>query len=394
MAQRRMKQTKKAQHDVYCSAPWRGITVRENGDVKTCCVGATVLGNLRQNSIQEIVAGERLREIQSQMRTGDSHPNCASCIEQESHSNHASLRQHYQKHYPFDSEDLQLQSLDIRWNNRCNLACQYCGPQLSSTWQKRLGQTRNSARNDYQDDLLEWILERADHVREIMLVGGEPMLMAQNHKLIERLPHQCQISIITNLSYRLDTIRCWDNLAARPSERVIWNVSGENTGAQFEYVRNGADWNTVQQNLQQLTTQWPTTVCVPMVYSIYNAFDLLENIKSYVALGVNKFSLMQIADNPVLDVFNWGSVATGLALEQLHAVKQWHSAHFGQDQHLYPIDGVDNLIKGLQNAKKHAIITYSKFCTRTAHYDRNRGSAKHFRDLWPDVVALAKQELP
>lgn len=392
MARLLMKQTKKV-HDVYCSAPWRGITVRENGDVKTCCVGATVLGNLQTKSIQEIVEGDALRNIQAQMRTGASHPNCASCIEQEQHSNHASLRQHYQKHYPYDSEDLQLQCLDIRWNNRCNLACQYCGPQLSSTWQKRLGQTRNSARNAYQDSLLEWILERAHHVREIMLVGGEPMLMAQNHQLIERLPEQCQISIITNLSYRLDTIRCWDNLAARPADRVIWNVSGENTGERFEYVRNGANWHTVEQNLQTLVKQWPTTVCVPMVYSIYNAFDLLKNVQSYVQLGVNKFSIMHIADNPVLDVFNWGEHAKTLALEQLLAVKQWHSEHFGEDRHLYPIDGVDNLIKGLQNVEKHATITYNKFCDGIGKYDRNRGSAKHFRDLWPDVVALAKQEL-
>jgi hypothetical protein len=31
---------------VYCTAPFNGITVRENGDVKTCCVAGVVIGNL------------------------------------------------------------------------------------------------------------------------------------------------------------------------------------------------------------------------------------------------------------------------------------------------------------------------------------------------------------
>lgn len=380
------------QNKVYCSAPWKGITVRENGDVKTCCAGAEVIGNLKNNTIDEIINSNELQRIQTQMKNGTPGKNCIACVEQEKSSNHASLRHHYQKHYPFNDKELKLNFIDIRWNNRCNLACQYCGPLLSSTWQKRLGQPRDSAKNNYQDELLNWIISKSTEVNEIMMVGGEPMLMAQNHELLKQLPTNCQVSIITNLSYNLDTLRCYNDILNRPKEKIIWNVSGDNTFEQYEYVRSGSKWTEFSNNLKQICQIWNTTVCSTMVYSMFNAFDLLHIIKKYNDLGVNKFSLMQIADNPTVDVFNWPEQTQQIALDQLIQIKQWHSERFGEDAHLYPIDGLDNIILGLQNKQKCVKITYSKFCEDIAAYDRNRTASK-FNKLWSHVWDHAKQVL-
>ena len=37
------------QSNVYCTAPWKGVAVLENGDVTTCCLGSTKIGNLNQD---------------------------------------------------------------------------------------------------------------------------------------------------------------------------------------------------------------------------------------------------------------------------------------------------------------------------------------------------------
>jgi hypothetical protein len=69
------------------------------------------------------------------------------------------------------------------------------------------------------------------------------MLMKQNYELIAKLPSSARISILTNLSYDLQRLPCIENLLARPRENTIWNISCENIGQQFEYVRSGAEWN-------------------------------------------------------------------------------------------------------------------------------------------------------
>jgi len=188
----------------YCSAPWNGLTIREDGRVLTCCVGKTTLGNLNNQSMAEIEESSTLIEIRDSMLAGQSHTNCSYCVESENKKNYATLRAHYQKFYPDIGPDLKLRFIDVRWNNRCNIACMYCSPMFSSTWGDRLNLINsNSVAPDYQDELLQWILDKCDQTNEIMLVGGEPMLMKQNYALLKKLPAKCRISIITNLAYNL-----------------------------------------------------------------------------------------------------------------------------------------------------------------------------------------------
>ena len=38
---------------VYCTAPFNGLTIREDGHVRTCCNGSISLGNLNYESIED-----------------------------------------------------------------------------------------------------------------------------------------------------------------------------------------------------------------------------------------------------------------------------------------------------------------------------------------------------
>ena len=146
--------------NLYCTAPWNGITVRENGDVKTCCVGIEVLGNLNQNKIEDILKSSKLINIQNSLLNGDSDlKNCQGCKSSEQQNGLAALRQYYLKYYSNIQDTLQLRNLDIRWNNSCNLGCIYCTPMFSSTWQNRLNIQPSRTLNNYQDDLEKFIVK-------------------------------------------------------------------------------------------------------------------------------------------------------------------------------------------------------------------------------------------
>jgi len=378
---------------VYCTAPWNGLTIREDGHVRTCCIGQESLGNLNTQSIQEIEKSDSLIQIRQDMLSGNVNlKNCKVCIQQEQHAGSATLRNHYNNYYPTVNNQLQLRFLDIRWNNVCNLGCLYCTPMFSSTWVDRIGTSiKNLPVKDYQDDLLEWILERANHVNEIMLVGGEPLLMKQNYKLLPRLPKDCQISIITNLSYDLEKNPALPALLDRPNEKIIWNISMENFGDKFEYVRSGANWNQAKKNIELLMTYWPNTVGVNMVYNLFSAFDIIKTVKQYHTLGIKKFNLFNINQNNTIDLFNMPNKIKQLALDQLQEAYKWHiSALHPDDQEFYKWNDVDSFIEQLK-APTRTIISLEEFNSKIEWYDK--WSVNKFASLWPALNQLMHDTL-
>lgn len=378
---------------VYCTAPWNGLTIRENGQVRTCCVGGKSLGNLNIQSIQEIEHSDVLAQIQQDMQSGQPNiKNCKSCIDQQKQSGFATLRDHYNKFYPTISNQLELKFIDVRWNNVCNLGCLYCDSTFSSTWADRL--STNSANvpvKNYQDDLLEWILERTDHVKEIMLVGGEPLLMKQNYKLLAQLPEQCQISIITNMSYNLEKNPALPSLLSRPAEKIIWNVSMENIGCKFEYVRSGANWEQTKKNLKLLVQHWPNTVGVNMVYNLFSAFDLCETVQELHNIGIKKINLFNVNENNTINLFNLPLEIKQLALQELILANNWHTnALHPEDRDLYSWTGADELIKQL-NTPTAVPITLSEFESKMQWYDS--WSVEKFSKLWPALDLLIQRYL-
>jgi MoaA/NifB/PqqE/SkfB family radical SAM enzyme len=378
---------------VYCTAPWNGLTIREDGKVKTCCVGLTSLGNLNSESITDIEKSDTLQNIRKSMLNGKpDEKNCVACINDENQSGLASLKEHYNKYYPeFDHDNLQLKFLDVRWNNTCNLNCLYCSPVFSSTWGDKQGIKLSKPVKPYQDDLLAWILKKSNQVNEIMLVGGEPMLMKQNYELLAHLPEHCAISIITNLSYSLEDLPCMPDLLRRPADKIIWNISVDNTHKQFEYVRSGASWSQFEKNLIFLIKHWPNTPSINIVYSMFSAFELTNTIKTFAGLNVKKFNFQPISNNPTMDLFNMPMPIKQQARQELEQAQQWHidSLH-PEDRQFYPLQGAEQLLQSLNSESTNQIML-SAFQEKINWY--NQWSSVSFETLWPDIIPLVNAHL-
>ena len=379
---------------VYCTAPWVGLTVREDGHVRTCCAGKISLGNLNQVSMDDVLKSDSLKQIQQRMLDGEPDlKNCQECIEFQSQSGVASLKQHYNLFYPeFIVDQVELKTLTISWNNSCNIGCIYCGPTFSSVWEARNGIKRSLVSKNYQDELLNWILDRSHQLDEIMLIGGEPMLMKQNYELLERLLPQCKISVITNLNYRLPELPCIPALLKKSKENMRWNVSLENTGAKFEYVRNGANWSQVEENLRYINEHWGESVSINFVYGMFSAFDIVDTIKTLHKLGIKKINLISVYSNQSMNVFNMPAPIRQKASEQLDLARRWHLENLHPaDRNYYPMQGVDSLLNQLDQSEKNTEITLEMFLTQVNEYDRY--NHQKFRDLWPNVIDLVEKYL-
>ena len=67
------------------------------------------------------------------------------------------------------------------------------------------------------------------------------------------IPANAIVTLITNLSVNLDKNKIFQKLSKR--NRVGWSMSFDNVGDRLEYVRHGASWNQIQENL---TKYWTT----------------------------------------------------------------------------------------------------------------------------------------
>jgi len=375
---------------VYCTAPFNGLTIREDGHVRTCCTGEVSLGNLNSQTIEDIQHSSTLRQIRESMLNNNAHENCEFCVYQEQTSGLASLREHYLKFYP-KYDTFRLKNIDVRWNNTCNLSCMYCTPEFSSTWAEKLNTSNYSPVKNYQDDLLSFILTHVDDIDEITLVGGEPMLMKQNYELIAKLPDSSRVSIITNLSYDLARLPCTPNLLKRPKENTVWNISCENVDQQFEYVRTGGQWQQMETNLKFLVQHWPDQVVINMVYSMFSAFDIVETVERFYQIGIKKFNFQTYYGPSAVDVFAMPTAVQSLAGQQLDTVIKTHYKNIHPEDHdFYPLANL-NLIKTKLAQAQGDACSRKEFYEQIAWYDQ--WSTLKFKDHWPHVIDLVELHL-
>ena len=266
-----------------CAAPWRGLHINPRGDIKTCCAGdPNMLGNLNTQTIEEVLHGPILQEIRQTIRSGQLHEKyCYNCIQAERYGRserdwHNNVSPNFDPNTVSDTEHLPA-LIDVRWNTTCNLSCNYCAPSCSSGWAALKGVPVKSGARPYYEQVCDYLEQHRDSIKEVALVGGEPLLLPENVRLLDVIPTDAVITLITNGSVDLTNNKIFRKLAER--RKVGWSISFDNTGEQFEYVRYGGQWELLLSNIKQIQTlmtsqgQWGG---VHAVYNIYNATRLVE----------------------------------------------------------------------------------------------------------------------
>jgi MoaA/NifB/PqqE/SkfB family radical SAM enzyme len=267
-------------NDFYCAAPWRGLHINPRGDVKTCCAGdPNMLGNLNDQSIEQILHGPVMQDIRATIRAGQSHAYCYNCVQAEQHGGRSERNWHNNVSPEFDprtAADLEHipTLIDVRWNITCNLSCNYCGDKCSSKWAALKHIPFKSGARPYYEQVCDYLEQHREHIREVALVGGEPLLLPENERLLDVLPYTCLVTVITNASVDLSSNKIFAKLAQR--EQVGWSISFDNTDARFEYVRHGGSWNLITQNIKQIQSCVGHTMGIHAVYNLYNATRLQE----------------------------------------------------------------------------------------------------------------------
>jgi len=367
----------------YCAAPWRGLHINPQGDVKTCCAGNdSMLGNLKNQSILEILNGPALGEIQASIKQGIAHKYCNNCVNAELFGL-SERNWHNDVNLDFDPATAKINEhrpsiVDVRWNTTCNLSCNYCDEVASSKWADILKFPIASNTRKYYAEVCDYLDEHKEHIREVSLVGGEPLLLPENERLLEVIPKNCPISLITNLSIDLENNKIFKKLLTK--NLVMWKVSFENLGPHFEYVRYGANWNTLEKNLQLLRTlrNIGHEESVHSVYSLYNATRLIEFVEWIKNLGL-KINWQGLYRPDYLNPLFHNEPIRQIAMDQL-------------DQVLARTDLTTVERTFLTQTRKNYNVPQEKNLTdKFLEYtskletDYHPGLLGHFAKLWPEI---------
>jgi sulfatase maturation enzyme AslB (radical SAM superfamily) len=274
----------------FCPVPWTGLMYNFNGEVKNCIRSSDAIGNIQDNSIEQIVYGPTNMHTQFSMANKTPAKNCQPCYNLDQNQrgfDHISDRVFYireLKTVPTETYQLQnfdLQTIDVRWTNLCNFACVYCYPQFSSRWSDELGVTHQTPTEEQRQEFKEYILRHASQLKHVYMAGGEPLLMRENLELLDILKKEnpdVNLRINTNLS-KTDT-RVFDRICE--FKNVHWTVSVESCGKEFEYIRHGGSWQDFTDNLNtiQKLNHKITFNMLHFLLNYLSIFDCVDYLKS------------------------------------------------------------------------------------------------------------------
>lgn len=273
----------------YCKSPWMSLFVYDDGNVKSCCAGQWSWGNLKQQSLMDIINNPKVRQLKQDIINGVPNSYCSYCKGCEDNAGE-SQRQYFDqfemttdKLYNPDVFDLMM--VDMRWNNLCNLNCAYCDTMWSTTWQKLKGMPMPDLKTNHYVSVLELVKDSKDNMEAIIMGGGEPLLHTQNVQLLQSLHDDIHIDIMTNLSTNLSHSAVFAELEKKTS--VNWCVSFENVGDEFEYVRHGATWDRMTKNLATIKALPTHTRMLKPTYNLLCATRLRELYKLANELDFN-----------------------------------------------------------------------------------------------------------
>jgi len=295
--------------DKICLAPWTHLHTWPNNDVYPCCLSDSQnpVGNLKEQTLEQVWNSQEMKDMRLSMLKGNLPlKTCSKCIELESHGQDSlrhffSTRFDKHAHRPSKTnadgslDDLSVVYWDFRFSNICNMRCRSCGPQLSTGWYEDTKKLWGQLPNDVPDpgknkNMWEEIVPLFDIVEEIYFAGGEPLIMEEHYRILNKLVDMGK----TNVRIRYNT-----NFSRMQYKKMnvldVWSkfdsVSvGASLDAHFEageYIRKGTIWSDIVKNRTAMIEKAPNAdFFITCTVSVLNSFRIINFHKYLVEQGL------------------------------------------------------------------------------------------------------------
>jgi organic radical activating enzyme/glutaredoxin-related protein len=347
-----------------------------------------MLGNLNTHSIDQVLNSPVLQQVRANLAQGIPHEYCSNCVNRETQGAESERSWHNQINEGFDystaGNNYHYPSLiDVRWNTTCNLSCNYCDSGASSKWAALKGIPFVAQTRHYYNDVCDLIETHKQHVKEVALVGGEPLLLPENNRLLDVIPESAKVTVITNLTIDLENNKIFNKLCAR--DNVGWSMSFDNIGEEFEYVRYGAQWEKFLKNLDQIQNLFATKNHwggIHSVYSLFNATKLCK-FKQFAQSRGLSIVWQPLKWPESLSIYSHGSDIGQVILEE---IQQFKSSCNATAQEIEMVNSVEKHFQtvDINPDAKNKFKQFIHDLENKYHTDR----LGDFARLWPEIYNL------
>ena len=276
--------------NTFCILPWLHLYANPNGDVLPCCLASKSLGNLHNDSIVKIWNSTEYQKLRERMLKGEKSEHCKDCYILEEKGIKSKRQGDLEAFKDFVGSavsvqpELDIKFLDIRWSNICNFKCKTCSGDYSSKWAtaERRKNIFMFAGGKDNHQLYEDIKPHLTNLKVINFGGGEPLLIDQHYEILEYLieNNSTNTRLIYNtnfskLSYKnKNVVDLWNKF-----KHVSVFASIDSWGDRAEYIREGTDWKSIEENFQLIKTQCPhVQLKMNVTVSIFNLYTLTDLI--------------------------------------------------------------------------------------------------------------------
>ncbi len=370
----------------FCVIPWTGFELEPNGNIKNCIISKDTIGNIHKENISDIVGNNPTRK---QMLQGQYPTSCEGCYLQEKHRannfNSISSRLYYAKELAnkipkglLDKDNFSLKHVDLRWSNKCNQACTYCGPEYSSKWATERG-VKIPNDKERTERLKEYVYSNIENLENVYLAGGEPLLMKQNKEFLDRLHvanPNCTIRVNTNLSKTNTGVMA----SICKFKNVHWTVSIDAIEQRYEYIRHHGSWQDFVDNLKHIATLGHK-ISFNMLYFILNYKEIYNAVEYLQKLGFHNNSFVI---GPVYTPQHWNVL--NLPDTELEKCKDELQTRINQRPGFLYQNSLENILAYLTDTKFYANIQATKDSLKKMDLRRNTDYTKVFPEIYEGVL--------
>jgi organic radical activating enzyme len=279
----------------FCAAKWYNATIwLSNGRTASC--HHPIAHSIPIESIQKNASAlhntEYKKEQRQLMIDGKRPDECSYCWRVEDNNDPTIFSDRIYKSHIYSIEDMTKlktlsysqnidpKTLEISFDNLCNLSCTYCNPEFSSTWSTDIkangkyiglktpgGNTythsseytlsiNSKEENIYIEKFFEWYnTSLKDSLQELRITGGEPSRSPHFWKLLDQCTDaKFDFAVNSNLimsEKRLDSLI----EAAGRFKKFDLYTSCESYGKHAEFVRHGLKYDLWRSNLITFATK-------------------------------------------------------------------------------------------------------------------------------------------
>ena len=158
-----------------CSAFWNHTNIRSGNRIYPCCRFKTSIGQF-DGDVGNVLHIPEYKKIREANAKGEFIKGCEKCWYEEK-IGHKSLRQEFNEKYTTDNVELKF--LEIGFDNLCNLTCDGCNSEFSTSWIIKEKQIYGEAKNKLME--IDEVTNVPDTINKILFLGGEPLITAVSY---------------------------------------------------------------------------------------------------------------------------------------------------------------------------------------------------------------------